>query len=726
MRGISAVLLAGLVCPAAMSGEGFSFVLEDRWAVPAGPCRAVAFSPAADWLVAATGRRGMVFAVAEDGRVSSRGQIADSRKEVLDLAVSPDGEVIAAVDAGGALHLYDASTLRSIKVVQKAHAGKGQAVSFTLDGRYVLTGDHKGRVKVWSNRGDFFAELARGAEHEAGIVMVSGVAPGRHAISVGEDRRVILWNVDTQRAVRPTVVDMDVLSAATSGDGKILALGLELLQGNLFRSATLASAHETEAKDTVRLIDSERGTTLRDLEGGGQELNAVSVSPDGRFVAAGGSGSSASVWDTATGKLVTTIPFDEPATVLEFSPDGRRLAAGSKRGSLSLYGLAGVGSTTRPVLPQVFPEKIIVVIVQPEVVVIQNRGTQSPPPRVRTATLQVRGRIKTSSPIATLQVDGREITSLSLADAGDYLFTAFVPLPIPGPRQIDVVVENQAGQTALSSFVVEREVEVAAPAPGEGRRLALIVGISDYADDSIDLEYAHRDAQELYRLLTSPGQGPAAFKPDNVMLLIDERATVANINIGLRQFLQKARENDFVLVFFAGHGVPDPNRLSNLYLLAHDTNPGDIAGTGILAKHVRETISEIPARQVVLLADSCHSAGIGAPESIRGVTVNPIHQAFLDKTRHASAGMAILTASEAAQVSVEGDQWAGHGVFTYFLLKGLRGEADENGDGIVALGEVMEFVRERVRRETGSDQIPAIGPTSFDRNLPLVVVGADQ
>ena len=722
MRVIRTLLLTVLALPGTVNGDDFSFVLDDRWTVSGGPCRAVAFSPAADGLVVATGRQGLVFAVGEDSRVTSQGEIAISRKEILDLAVSPDGQVIAAVDAGGALQLYDRSTLRSIKVIQKAHSGKAQAVSFTLDGRYLLTGDHKGRLKIWSNRGDFFADLAQGAEHEAGIVMVGGAAPGRHAISVGEDRRVILWNVDTQRAVRPTMVDMDVLSAATSGDGKILALGLELLRGNTFRSATFASARETEVRDAVRLIDAEKGTVLRDLTGGDQELNAVSVSPDGRFVAAGGSGSSASVWDAVTGKLVTTIPFDEPATVLEFSPDGRRLAAGSRKGSLSLFGLTGVGPASRPEALG----KIILVIIQPEVVMIQGRSTPGPPPRVRTSTLQVRGRIKTSSPVTTLQVAGREITSLSLADAGDYLFTAFVPLPIPGPRQIDVVVENQAGQRALESFVVEREIEVAAPAQGAGRRLALIVGISDYADDSIDLEYAHRDAQALYRLLTSADQGPAAFKPEDVMLLVDEQATVANINIGLRQFLQKAREDDFVLIFFAGHGVPDPNRLKNLYLLAHDTSPGDIAGTGLLAKNVRETISEIPARQVVLLADSCHSAGIGAPDSIRSLTVNPIHQAFLDRTRHASAGMAILTASEAAQVSVEGEQWAGHGVFTYFLLKGLKGEADENDDGIVALGEIMEYVRERVRSETKSEQIPAIGPTSFDRELPIVVVGGDR
>src|SRR5262249_44229003 len=158
----------------------------------------------------------------------------------------------------------------------------------------------------------------------------------------------------------------------------------------------------------------------------------------------------------------------------------------------------------------------------------------------------------------------------------------------------------------------------------------------------------------------------------------------------------------------------------DLYLLAHDTDPGNIAGTGLLMRHVREAIAEIPARDVLILSDSCHSAGIAAPGSRAG-SENPIHQIFLDKLLHASGGLAILTASEAAQLSYENAKWGKHGVFTFFLLKGLSGEADADHDGIVSLGELMEYVRDQVRGATGSQQIPAIGPTSFDRQLPLVI-----
>jgi hypothetical protein len=81
------------------------------------------------------------------------------------------------------------------------------------------------------------------------------------------------------------------------------------------------------------------------------------------------------------------------------------------------------------------------------------------------------------------------------------------------------------------------------------------------------------------------------------------------------------------------------------------------------------------------------------------------------------------------QLSQEDARWGGgHGVFTHFLLEALRGAADEDGDQIVTLGESVEYVRDRVRRETGNAQIPTISQTAFDPYLPLgtVIAPVDQ
>jgi WD40 repeat protein len=730
----TAVLVVLKLTLAAVAGEAldFGFVLEQRWSPAAGAIHGLCVAPDASWFVALAGRRGLVFALDRDGRIRMLGELSGMRREPLAAAASPDGKTLAVVDRAGGLYLFERSSLRLLAAIQKAHAGRATAVAFSADGSYVITGGEDGRVRVWTASGQAFADLTRGARHEREVLMVAALPQGRQVLTVGRDRQVILWQIDTQQALRPTRVDEDVLSAALAADGKTLALGLQALRGNLFRplapridrfhpatpdaGTPSAQAHEIKADDRVRLIDAASGVQLRDLEGERQDLAVVAVTPDGRFVAGGGSGRAATIWEAASGRRITSISGPSAATAIAFAPDGKLMLAGDEDGSLALYRLSGVGAGIQPSLST----EILLVVVEPSNLVDDDaRGDAT---RVANASLTIRGTVTTASELKSLQVNGQEITALVRGDSGEYRFTAHVSLPDPGRHRIEVVAVNLQGTTAHRTFVVDRSPQVQPPSLTGGRRLALIVGVSRYADHTIDLDYAADDARALGRLLTDPALGPAAFASDDVRLLLDDNATVANINTGLREFLQRARENDFVLFFFAGHGAPDPNRLQDLYLLAHDTNPKNIGGTGLLMRHVREAIAEIPARDVLILTDACHSAGIAAPSNLRGVSENAIHQAFLEKMQHASGGLAILTASEAAQASFENVKWDRHGVFTYFLLQGLRGAADRDGDHIVTLGELMEYVRDHVREATREAQIPAIGPTSFDRQLPLAIV----
>jgi WD40 repeat protein/uncharacterized caspase-like protein len=714
------VTLFALLVTAARStpAQSFGFVLRHRLTVEDGAVKALAFAPDGTCFVAASGRRGVVFEIPPEGAPVPR-KAASLRAEVLAAAIAPGGGHTAFVDRAGNLTLVDRSSPSAGAAVARAHDGEATAVTFTSDGSYVVTGDGDGALRVWTTRAEHFADLGRGFEHQDGIVLVAPVPPGRRVLSVGRDRQVVLWDVDTQQALRPTKVESNVLSAALGDDGKTLALGLQRLTGNRFRSATPGSlAHTIRADDRLRLVDAETGTQIRDFGGEQQDLDAVGVTPDGRFVAAAGGGAEAAVWDATTGKRVTTIPFDAPVTAIAFSPDGRRMLVGTESGTLSLLELSGVAAAPRPAAPAT----ILIFILEPVGLGDARDESTGEAYEIDAASMRIRGTVKSTAALKSLLVDGRDVTSLVPDGEGNYAFSAAVSMPQPGRRQIEIVAENEQGTLARRTFAVDRAAEIQRPDLGALRRIALVVGISSYADASIDLRYANADARALYELLTDRALGPAAFRPEDVRLLLDDEATVANINKGLREFLRRARENDLVLFFFAGHGAPDPNRIQDLYLLAHDTDPGNIAGTGLLMRHVREAIAEIPARHVLILTDSCHAAGIAAPASMRSLLANPIHQTFLEKMHHASGGLAILTASEAAQVSFENEKWGRHGVFTHFLLSGLRGSADTNADRIVTLGELMEHVRDGVRDATESRQIPAIGPTSFDRELPLVPV----
>lgn len=274
---------------------------------------------------------------------------------------------------------------------------------------------------------------------------------------------------------------------------------------------------------------------------------------------------------------------------------------------------------------------------------------------------------------------------------------------------------------------VEKKVAVAAVVPSpkpaapaaealskRGIHWAVIVGVSSYRDTRIaSLRYATHDAQKFYEWIISPQGG--RHSPANVKLLLDADATAVNIRQALFGWLQQSVAEDQVTIYFAGHGSPDsPDSSSNLFLLPYDTDYGNISSTAFPMWDVETALKRyVRARRVVVIADACHSAGVGegfdiARRSGRGLAVNPIGAGF-EQLANVGEGTCVICASGGAQTSQEGQQWGGgHGVFTYFLLQGLQGNADFQKDGVITLGELTQFVSEQVRRATRNSQTPII------------------
>ena len=250
-------------------------------------------------------------------------------------------------------------------------------------------------------------------------------------------------------------------------------------------------------------------------------------------------------------------------------------------------------------------------------------------------------------------------------------------------------------------------------------RWAIVVGISKYQHQSWNLKYADRDADELYQLLLTPNGGK--YKKENVRKLTNEQATSRNILIELHDFLKKPAREDLVLLYFACHGSPDPDRPENLYLLTHDTEPSRIAGTALPMREIKLAIKEtLLAEKVILLVDTCHSGGISGGN--RSASDNPAKmKQYLQELSRSSAGLALLTSAETSQAAREGEQWGGgHGVFTHYLLEGMRGAADDDNDGFVTVGELFEYVRHNVKQATGNKQHPVIGSLT-NRNMPIAI-----
>ena len=199
-----------------------------------------------------------------------------------------------------------------------------------------------------------------------------------------------------------------------------------------------------------------------------------------------------------------------------------------------------------------------------------------------------------------------------------------------------------------------------------------------------------------------------------MLFLTDDNATVDAMRQAMFVFLQQADWDDLVVIYFAGHGAPDPNRPDNLYLLPHDADLDALAATAFPMWDVKTALRrQIAAERVIVISDACHSGG-----TQEGLD-NPINGTFADL--FTPSRRLTLTAAANNELSFEDARWGGgHGVFTHNLLEGLRGAADANEDGIVTFAEAADYTTRSVSAETDGRQNPS--RTGLG-DVPLSVAG---
>lgn len=247
---------------------------------------------------------------------------------------------------------------------------------------------------------------------------------------------------------------------------------------------------------------------------------------------------------------------------------------------------------------------------------------------------------------------------------------------------------------------------------------ALIVGVSEYAapKEKIDrLRYAHRDAQKFADYLTSPSGGNVP--QDHIKLLTNNEATRNNIIKSLNQVLGRALENDVVYLYLAMHAKPDISG-QPLFFLAYDSNPDDPWSTAIQQYELQGILQNaIHSKKVVWIADACHAGTIGSQDIGQRASRYDLTNRLLNEMAKARPGMAMFMATSASQTSQEGDKWNG-GVFTNYLIQGMRGAADEDKNGFITLSELSRFVQRSVADATNGQQTPLVGG-NYDGNMAV-------
>ena len=266
-----------------------------------------------------------------------------------------------------------------------------------------------------------------------------------------------------------------------------------------------------------------------------------------------------------------------------------------------------------------------------------------------------------------------------------------------------------------------------------GRTLALLVGISDYRYSSNPIPasripavpFAERDIDSLRAHFQSSRGGN--LPPGAITSLPGAKATVAAIRNGIRNLLEnQAGPQDTVLIFLSGQGFAEnASGGPRGFLMAWDSDPQDKNSSAYSLLEMSETIRSNISRvkRIYLLADLCRVPGATNEPN----TINSLFKAGLENM---PGEMEVVLSSGAdakpIQVSrVDSNLDGGHGIFSYYLVKGLEGAADSNRDGKVTADEIYAYVSEQVAKATNGAQRPEhFGRLSPDAPLSLLAAAS--
>lgn len=242
--------------------------------------------------------------------------------------------------------------------------------------------------------------------------------------------------------------------------------------------------------------------------------------------------------------------------------------------------------------------------------------------------------------------------------------------------------------------------------PENPNNFAVVIGIEDYSSLPV-ADYAKRDAEAVQAHLRAMG-----YPTRNIYFLTSQQATRAKIEQSLNTWLpRRVGKDSTVFFYYSGHGAPDP-QTGHAFLVPADGDADDLESTAYPIGQLYAKLSKLKVRQVIVALDSCFSGTGGRSVLAKGTRplVGKIDLGVVP------ANIIALTASDKSQISgtIEGQ---GHGAFTYYLLKGLGGAANDKA-GNVTIQSLYDYLTPKVQdaaRLHNRDQTPQLLPANSER-----------
>jgi hypothetical protein len=220
--------------------------------------------------------------------------------------------------------------------------------------------------------------------------------------------------------------------------------------------------------------------------------------------------------------------------------------------------------------------------------------------------------------------------------------------------------------------------------------VAIIIGIADYKNLP-RADYANDDARVFYDYAIR-GLG---IKSENIKLLVDADAGQGEILKTFKTWLPaRVRATTDVYVYYSGHGLPSADG-QTLYLLPQQADRDLIEDTAVAQSRINAAIQATKPKSVTIFLDSCYSGAARSGQSLIA-SARPI--SLKANTQTFPADFTVFTASTAEQISSSSNELK-HGIFSYYLMRGMEGDADANKDGKITTGEMHAYLTENVARQ---------------------------
>ncbi|OGR61430.1 MAG: hypothetical protein A2X36_10930 [Elusimicrobia bacterium GWA2_69_24] len=559
--------------------------------------------------------------------------------------------------------------------------------------------------------------------------------PGASLVSFGDGRTLTLWDVEKGTQ----------LGAFDAASGRIRAVAVAP------NGKTLAAASDDR---NVTVIELGTGRALQTLEGIAKGAGAVAFSPDNGTVASGDDGGNIDLFSAKFGKAQGKLKGHEGRILaLAFSPDGAGLISASDDKSVRLWDVVGrkerrnlsesqsrygdITAVAFSAASDVFAMGLTEVKSNDS-----NRRSRAGPPswnylvKLRSASTgdEVATLSGHSQEIVAVAVDGggrlaasgskdrtirlwdaerksevasfpqdSDVLAVALSRDGRWLaglanngslsvweLKGLKPLAVAAlPKNTRVGVQRAAAEADLTPALPPSPVLAKYKSPLHEDDFALVIGIENY--NSIPkADNAERDAAAVVTHMEALG-----VPRRNIIHLAGPQASYTSFKKYLESWLPKnVKSTSRVFFFYSGHGAPDP-KTGEAFLVPWDGDPAFLSDTAFPVKRLYKSLAALPAKEVIVALDACFSGAGG--RSVLAQGARPlVNKVDIDKSP-AFGRIALLTAASANEITSSVPD-AYHGMFTYFLLKGLNGEAKDKS-GNITTQSLFDYLGPHVQDE---------------------------